>query len=308
MQSGKSQRQIYTGIGLAILAALIWSGNFVVARGVYKQIPPISLAFYRWLIASLFIAPFTLRKLNQEKKLFLQNWKYFLWVSFFGMALFNCFIYLGGHYTTAINLALIGTTSSPIFSILLAAAFLKEKITFFRILGLCLCITGILVLLSAGSLQNLYSFRFSKGEWYVMIGAFCFAVYNVLVRKKPVSVHPLNFLFITFSLGTLLLLPAWVWESMHEPPILWNLNLLEVLLYLGIGTSVISYYCWNLSIARLGAARTALFGNLIPVFSSIEASWILGEAVTLLFIISLILVITGLIIANTDLSKRMAKA
>jgi drug/metabolite transporter (DMT)-like permease len=223
---------------------------------------------------------------------------YFFWVALWGVALFNSFIYIAGHYSSAINLALIGTTSSPLFVILLAALFLRERITGLQLLGVCICISGIMVLLSSASLEKLVSFRFSKGDWYVLAGAFCFAVYNILVKRKPLAIDPLNFLFVSFGLGTLLLLPAWIWEVGKAAPVIWNFKLAGVILYLGIGTSVIAYYCWNLSISRLGATRTALFGNLIPIFSSMEANWILEEAITWVHVLSLILVITGLIIAN----------
>jgi drug/metabolite transporter (DMT)-like permease len=61
---------------------------------------------------------------------------------------------------------------------------------------------------------------------------------------------------------------------------------------------VICYLLWNGAIARLGSPRTALFGNLIPIFSTLEAVWILNEEITLIHIISGLLVVTGLIIAN----------
>jgi drug/metabolite transporter (DMT)-like permease len=300
MFSNTKKSSIYAGIGLAVLATLIWSGNFIVARGVYRQIPPFSLAFYRWLCASIVIIPFGYKRFMKDRAVVRKNLGYFFWTALWGMALFNSFIYIAGHYSSAINLALIGTTSSPIFVIFLAAIFLKEKITALRIIGLCLCITGIFVLLSSAKLEKLLAFRFSKGDWYVIMGAFCFAVYNILVRRKPIGISPLTFLLVTFVLGTLLIIPAWLWEMRSYPLVLWNHNLIWVIVYLGVGASVIAYFCWNLAIARLGAARTALFGNLIPIFSSIEASWILGETITLIHVISLVLVITGLIIANTQ--------
>ncbi len=127
-----SKRNTIIGITLAVLATLIWSGNFIVARGVYKEIPPVSLAFYRWLIASLIIFPFAYRRFKIEKKIVLQNRKYFFWAALTGVTLFNTFVYIGAHYTTAINLALIGTTSSPIMAVILARIFLKEKLSSFE--------------------------------------------------------------------------------------------------------------------------------------------------------------------------------
>jgi drug/metabolite transporter (DMT)-like permease len=109
-----SQKHIYTGISLAVLAAFIWAGNFIIARGVIKDIPPISLAFYRWLLASVIILPFAVKQFRSEWPSVKRSWKYLFWASLTGVALFNSFVYIGAHYTSAINLALIGTTSSPI--------------------------------------------------------------------------------------------------------------------------------------------------------------------------------------------------
>ena len=58
------------------------------------------------------------------------------------------------------------------------------------------------------------------------------------------------------------------------------------------------FFLWNKAIGKLGAGRTALFGNLIPVFSSIEAVILLNEKITGVHVISFILVAAGLLIAN----------
>jgi drug/metabolite transporter (DMT)-like permease len=73
---------------------------------------------------------------------------------------------------------------------------------------------------------------------------------------------------------------------------------------LGIGTSVLAFWCWNLAIGKLGAGRTVLFGNLIPIFSTLEAVFILGETITPIHFYSGILVIAGLVIANFTLNKK----
>src|SRR6478752_1896860 len=127
MNQNQNQNKLLTGISLAALAELIWSGNFIVARRVIKEIPPISLAFYRWGIATLMIAPFAWKKFKLEFPVFKKAIPYFFWISLAGITLFNTFVYIAGHYSPAINLALIGTTSSLIFATFLAGIFLKEK-------------------------------------------------------------------------------------------------------------------------------------------------------------------------------------
>jgi len=298
MNQNRNQTKLLTGISLAALAALIWSGNFIVARGVFKEIPPISLAFYRWAIATLMIAPFAWKKFKQELPVFKKAIPYFFWISLAGITLFNTFVYIAGHYSPAINLALIGTSSSPVIAIILARIFLKEAVTPLRVLGLLLCIAGVLLLVSKGSWSNLLAFRFSRGDWWILVAATCFAIYSTLVKSKPAGISAINFLFLIFGIGTLLLLPMFIWETNHSSPIAWNRNLYGVIFYLSLGTSVLAYLCWNAAIGILGPSRTSLFSNLIPVFSSIEAVWILGEKITLIHVISGALVITGLLLAN----------
>jgi drug/metabolite transporter (DMT)-like permease len=298
-----SSKNIYSGITLAVLATLIWSGNFIIAKGVTKEIPPVSLAFYRWLLASLILFPFSIKKFKEQWPAIKSSRHYLFWVSLSGVALFNTFVYIGAHYTTAINLALIGTTSSPIMSIILARIFLKEPIGWMKLLGLAFCICGVLFLLSGGNINNLLGHRYSKGDLWVLAAAFCFAVYNTLVKKKPATITPMNFLFVAFAFGTIMLLPFYLWETSKHTAITWSPHLFKSIIYLGLGASVICFLIWNIAISKLGAGRTALFGNLIPVFSSIEAVLYLGEDFTWVHVVSMIIVFTGIVLANLRLFR-----
>ena len=227
-----------------------------------------------------------------------RSWHHLFWASLAGISLFNTLVYIAGHYTTAINLALIGTTSSPIMSIIMARIFLKERVGWMKLLGMIVCIVGILFLLSKGNFKNLLAFKFSSGDAWMLLAAFCFAVYNILVRRKSSSISSLNFLFVTFLCGSVLLLPFFVWEQNHAPAVEWNIHLIGAIFYLGIGASVICFYIWNIAINILGAGRTALFGNLIPIFSSLEAVIILNEEFSWIQVISMIIVFSGLLLAN----------
>ena len=160
------------------------------------------------------------------------------------------------------------------------------------------CVLGVLLLLSKGDIHNLISFRFTKGDWWILAAALSFAIYNTMVKKKPKAMHPANFLFTVFLLGTLILLPFYFSELNNKGGIAVNTSNILTILYLGLGTSVICFYIWNKAIAVLGTGRTALFGNLIPVFSSIEAVIILHEQFSWIHILSMILVFAGIIITN----------
>lgn len=299
-----SQNHIVLGIILAILATIIWSGNFIVARAVINDIPPVTLAFFRWFTACILLLPIAWKHIKPSWQVVKQNKIYFFWTGLTGISLFNTFVYIAGHSSTAINLALIGTTSSPIMSIILAHYFLKEHIQWRRIIGIVLCVAGILFLLSKGSFENLLHLQFTKGDGWVLLGALSFAIYNILARKKPKEISAIGFLFFVFCIGTALLIPAFFIEASFVKPVQWTWQTGSVILYLGLGTSVISFLMWNRSIKELGAGTTALFGNLIPIFSSIEAVIILGEKISYIHIISFLLIVAGLAVDNSVLLKR----
>jgi drug/metabolite transporter (DMT)-like permease len=289
------------GMLLALTAVIIWSGNFVVARNVYRDVPPVSLNFYRWVVATIVIFPFASRKLRTEWPIAKKAIGYLFFTALAGVSLFNSFVYIAAHYTTAINLALVGTTTSPIIAIILARFFLKEFIGWKKWLGMALCIVGVLILLTKGKFSSISSF--GTGDAWMLAAAFAFAVYNTLVKKKPAALSPPVFLFLVFILGVVLMIPYFIWENLHYAPIVWNNTVIGSILFLGIGASVISFLVWNMAIVRIGAGRTALFGNLIPVFSSIEAVFLLNEKINSFHLISFILVATGILIANTGQRK-----
>lgn len=294
-----SDRNLYIkGVGLALLAVVLWSGNFIVARGLNKTIPPVSLAFFRWLFATLLLLPVAARLVVRQKNLLFPHWRHLCLAALTGVSIFNTFIYVAGRYVTATNLALIGTTASPLFVLFLSMLFLKNKPGSFQLLGAFICLGGILLLLTNGRWDNLLAFRISPGDLWVLAAALSFSVYTLLVRRKPAEVSPTAYLFVIFLLGTLFLFPAWVIEQSMLSSFEWNLTVLSVFLYLGLGASVIAFLAWNSAIHWLGPTKTALFGNLIPVFSSIEATLILGEAFTGLTILSMGIILLGIVVAN----------
>lgn len=299
-----NQPNVSLGILLAVAATIIWSGNFIVARAVMNTIPPVTLAFYRWATAVLILTPIAWKHIKPSWQIVKENKAYFFWTGLTGVSLFNTFVYIAGHSSTAINLALIGTTSSPIMSVLLASVFLKEPISWRRLLGMLLCIAGILFLLSKGVFQNLLHLQFNKGDAWVLLGALSFAIYNIFTRKRPAAISALGFLFFVFLIGAVLLFPAYVVEASSAASMQWSMQTVLVILYLGAGASVLSFLFWNRSIKELGAGRTSLFGNLIPIFSTMEAVAILGEKISYIHVVSFLLIVAGLAIDNSALLKR----
>ena len=301
------QQQFLRGALFALLAVILWSGNFVVARALHHRISPVSLSFLRWFTATVFLFPIAYKKLKAEWRSLLPHLRYLCFTALAGVTVFNTLVYVAGRYTTAINLALIGTTASPVFVFLISALLLKQSLTRLQYIGITFCIAGILLLLSKGSWEQLSRFHFTAGDWWILGAALSFAIYTLLVRKKPPQLSPTVYLFSIFFIGTLFLLPAFLIDRYYAATIEWNGPLIGSLFYLGIGASVLAFLFWNISIRTMGAAKTALFGNLIPVFSSIEAALILGESFSPVALVSFLIILAGILIANFSILRAMIK-
>ncbi|MBD0351457.1 MAG: DMT family transporter, partial [Flavisolibacter sp.] len=155
----QDRKAMMQGVLYALLATLLWSGNFIVARGMHQKIGPVSLAFFRWLTATVFLFPVAQKAFFKEWRLVRPHWKYISITALLGITFFNTFLYVAGRYSSAINLALIGTTAAPLFVLLISVLFLKEKVAMRQFIGALLCVIGILLLISKGSWQQLAAFR-----------------------------------------------------------------------------------------------------------------------------------------------------
>lgn len=292
------QQSFLKGFLFAFLAVILWSGNFIIARALHYRIPPVSLSFFRWLGATLVLFPFAFQQLKNEWKSLLPHIRYLCFTALAGVTIFNTLVYVAGRHTTAINMALIGTTAAPVFVFFITGLILKQPLSRFQYAGISLCVAGILLLLSGGDWEQLSRFRFSAGDWWILAAAMSFAIYTLLVRRKPHHLSPRVFLFALFFIGTLFLLPAFLIDRVLSAGIVWDTPVMGSLLYLSIGASTLAYLFWNHSIRNIGPAKTALFGNLIPVFSSIEAALILDEELSPLALASFLVIFSGILLAN----------
>jgi hypothetical protein len=284
------------GALLAISSTIIWSGNFIVSRYAIHLAGPMSIALFRWTIATLSMFPFAYKKLKQEWPLFKENKLYFFLMGLVGFSIYNTLIYTAGHYATAINMSLFGSTVNPIVAALLGAWLVNEKLHWKNISGIFLCIIGTLYLLTKGDINNIFSFQFGKGDLWMIGAGICFGSYNVFVKKKPIGISNNSFLLCLFIIGATLLLPGALYEMKYVQPVVYNTHLLWVVLYIGIGNSTISYLIWNNAIQRIGAGKASLFLTLGPILSSVEAVLFLNERFNKAQIISGVIIISGIII------------
>jgi len=281
---------------LTAVAPLCWGGNIVLARGVVDIIPPVGFAFWRWTIAFVILLPFAWRPARQDWPRVVKSWKIMSALSILGISFFNTMLYTAVHTTTAINGAMIQTTM-PAVIILATLVMFKERVSGLQILGVAVCIFGALIVILRGRLDTLLGMSFATGDILMLGAVVLYALYSVLLRRKP-AISPLSFLIYTFGLGILFLLPLYLWELAGGATMDLTLPVILSILYVAVFPSIVAYFCWNRGVEVLGANRTGLLINFIPVFASILAILFLGETLQAFHVIGLALIFGGMILFN----------
>ena len=290
-------RETAAGYGMALLATIIWSGNFVVARAVADMIPPWQCNFWRWAIAFVVCLPFAWRNLRQDFPLLRRHWRYVTLMSLLGVSLMNTFFYKAGQTTPSLNMALIAPTA-PVIILLLSRTIYGEPISPRRLGGMCVVMAGIVVLVSRGDWQRLASLSFASGDLWSLGGALSFGLYSLFIRSRPAGLSTLGFSAATFGLGSLLCLPMVIGEMWLLPPVTWSGEVLTGVLYAGIGCSFISFSLWTRAIAGIGPVRAGIVYYSLPLYAALAAWIVLGEAVSPAQVVGGLLIVGGIVTAT----------
>ena len=293
------QTQSTTGYLFVLAATLIWSGNFIVARGLSDSIPPVTIAFLRGLISVVGLIPFGIRPLYRDIKKVRKHIGYLALTGFFGLTVCNTLTYIAAHSSKALNMTLIALCS-PIFMAVFARLFLHDTFTLRRIFGLITAALGAVLLITDGEFSRLLTLTFSRGDVWMLIQAATFAVYGILVQVKPEELSPSVFLSSMFVLGWLFLVPWFVWEITGVKSINFTPTAIGAIAYLGVGPGLLGFFCWNRAIAIIGPVRAGLVYYCLPLFSGVEALLLLNEPVHWVHVFSGVLILAGVIVATRE--------
>jgi drug/metabolite transporter (DMT)-like permease len=275
-----------------VLATLFWAGNFTFGRVLSEALPPFGINLIRWVIACLVLVPLTLAREGRVVRPPPGLWPALAAMSIAGIILFQSLVYLSLRFTTSINAALIAATT-PVMTLLIAAAIGSDRLTGRRVVGALLSLVGVAWIVMRGSLGALLEQSVNRGDLLMLLAAFLWALYTVLSQRVMRTLSPLA----TTTITTLLALPPLIlvggYELMTQPigPI--TPTIVIGLLYIGIIASVAAFLCWNGGIRGVGAARGAVFLNLIPAFTASLAVPLLGERLGVAQLLGGLLIISG---------------
>ncbi len=297
-----SNRTVYISM---VISAFFWAGAFIAGKMATIVFEPFTLTFWRFLFALPLI--FLLLKIKEPNGM-IPNKEQVLPLIILGVVGtlgYHFFFFLALTHTTAINSSLIGA-ANPMVTTVLAVLFFKEKISIIRLIGVVVSLFGVFSVITGLDFQLVADLGFNIGDIYMALGVVCFSSYALLSRRfmNDYQISPLTTTAYTFLVCTVssLVLGLILESPLESLPMATTEVWLEVL-YMAIFASVVGYYLQLNAIHKIGAPQTMMFINLVPVYTIVLASAILGETISILKLLSAILIICGVYLASRPEKK-----
>jgi drug/metabolite transporter (DMT)-like permease len=283
------------GIIYAAITALFWGFLAIALKVAVRKVDPLTIVWFRFFIAFLFLALWQLIKSPSSFKIF---YKPPLLLVLAALALsWNYLGFMKGiNFTTPSNAQLFIQTG-PITLAIIGITLFKEKLNGIQIIGFLLAITGLILFYN----QQLNAFidiekTYVKGVLYTLSSAFAWTIYASLQKKlvQKHSVQALN-LFI-FGLPILIFLPFINLQPLFQLHWTWWL----LMIFLGVNT-FIAYTCLANALKYTEANKVSMIIILNPmitfatmgILTYLDVSWIAGEKFTILSIVGALLVLSG---------------
>lgn len=278
---------------LALCAAsLFWAGNVVVARALHAEIPPVAMAFWRWTVAGVLLAPAALRAWRTDRALIGQHWRRLALLGVVGAGVFNTLCYLALRYTQAINGAVFNSMV-PVFILVLGTLGFGLQVRTAQVAGVAVSCLGVLAIIARGEPANLLALHFNVGDLLFLVAMVLWSLYTLMLRGRPAQLRGSAFLGVLVSFALPPLALGYAGELAAGQHMQVTAHTVLALLYLGTCPSVLAFLCYNYGVERLGAARAGVFVHLVPVFGLLLSTVMLGEAVHAFHLVGMALILAG---------------
>jgi len=279
------------------LSSLFWAGNFIVGRALRDQVQPVPLNFWRWAIALFIILYFSFRVVRQYRSLLFRHWRLILILAITGIAAFHICVYQALQTTTATN-ALLFLSISPIMIVIGSRLVFQEPILLRQVTGIVISLLGVVALLTHGEPKKLFTLQFNVGDLWMLISVLLWSIYSVILKQKPVELPQVALLSSTIFIGVLVMLPLYLATKSEGFGLEFSYSTAGGLLYIGIFASVVSYFCWNYGVIRIGPNKAGTFLHLIPLFGIVLSVIFLGETIQFYHLLGAMLIATGIVLTN----------
>ncbi len=287
-------------------ATLMWAGHTIAARLSVDEISPMLLMEMRWAACLGILLVFYRRQVAIEWPKVRARLGWVAAMGGLGMAGFTIFFILAAQYTSAVNLGIM-QGAIPAFVMLIGLLVLGTSVGLVQIGGLVLCLLGVAVLVTGGSLELLLDMTFNRGDLLMLIACLCYAGYTVGLSRR-MAMSPVVMLTF-FSVPATAMLLACVWLEYAQGALIWpGIKGLLIVLYCAIFPSMLAQIFFMRGVELAGPTRSGLYINLVPIFAALMAVLFLTEDLYLYHLLSLGMVLGGIYLAERHKSDSQAKA
>ena len=265
-----------------------WGSMYTVSKIALGTIPPVTLLSLRYLVAVPVL--FLLLKLRGVlKPLHKGDWKTLLLIGVVGYFASFCLQMLGISRLTGSVSSLFGAMN-PIFIPVLAALFLKERLTAEKVLCVAVSLCGVVVIVGVNGTVNLL------GAALMLVSVFLWSAASIIIRRfagryDPMQVAMLSMLFALPFVG------SWALLEMQTAPCVITLKSALAVLFMGVVGTAAAHSLWNFSLSKMNASFCSMFYPMQPLVSAVLGVLVLGEEITASFVIGGLIICCGIVAA-----------
>jgi len=284
-----------------VLMAVLWGGQFIAGRTLAPLLPDFTAGLMRFLAATVVLVVLARLREGGLPRLDRRQLGAMIALGFAGVFFWNACFFAGMERVPAGRGALIMALNPVAIAIGMGLVY-GERITALRWLGIAIALAGAATVISHGDLPSLFAGALGAGEAFLFGSVLGWAVYTLIGRRVLGRVSALATTTYAALFGTAMLAAAALveqpWAELAAlPPRGW-----AAIAYLGVLGTVVAFLWYYEGVQKIGASRTAIFINLVPVFGVAFSVILLGEQVA-----ASMLVGGGLVIAGVALTNRPAR-
>jgi drug/metabolite transporter (DMT)-like permease len=286
----------------AFSAIVLWGISFVATKAALRELSPVTLIFTRFALGVAVL--FLILKIRRQSLIPPRDtWTMVVLMGFVGIFLHQMIQVHALTLTTAVRTGwLIGVT--PIWSALLAAAFLGERFGPRKILGLILGMFGALLVISKGELSSqALALPSTRGDLMVLVTTVTWAIYTILGRDTLKRLGSARATAAAMFAGWAMMIPFFVSSAGWQEYRSLSSTAVIAIVFLGVGCSGLGYLFWYAALERIDASQVAVFLYLEPLVTLMAAVALLGESVEVSTIVGGVLVLVGVLIVQTARSR-----
>ncbi len=247
---------------LVTASAFFWGSNFVLAGPILADVPPLWAAALRFMLGAALMMVLARARREDLSGLLRKNAGAYLLLGSVGITAFNLLFFSALQHTSADNAALIMATN-PLLTTLLASALLGERPSARHLLALPIALAGVAIVVAQGDIEKLLTLHMAHGDLLMLGANLAWAFYNVLGRRYMPQGAPMGNTAWVMTVGAGLLLGTALISGAPLHPL--GVKASASMAVMVVAGTVLAYLFWNIGIQKLGAGRTAIFLNLVPV-------------------------------------------